>query len=416
MSILMHLQPIRRALRQRNFALFTAGNAVSMIGTWMQRVAVGWLAWELTRSTAWLGLIAFADLFPTVLLGPLAGAAADRWNRLAMIRIGEALCFVQAILLLGLSAAGLMTIELLFALSLLFGAASALNQPARMATIPVLVQPGEATAAVAIHSMVFNIARFIGPAIAGVIIVAWGVTVVFAINALTYLAFLLALSMIRLADGAGARQVNGSFFGQVADGIRYGVSHPGIGPMLLLFTLTCIFSRPVVELLPGYADGVFGLGAGGLALFTAFVGMGAFVAGFWLVGVKSEAVTLARAVFRATALLGLALIAFSVTTSVWVALAALLVAGFAMSVLGISMQTLIFISIRAEMRGRVLSLYAILIRGGPAVGAIVIGVISEFAGLRWPLFVASLILLIAWYLLFLRRKAIEAGLSPDSAR
>ena len=274
---------ILRALRNPNYGLYTAGNAVSLIGTWMQRIAVGWLAWQLTGSGAWLGAIAFADLFPTVLVGPFAGAAADRWDRLRVTKVSQALAMLQAITLFGLTWFDLMTIELLFALTVALGVIAGFNQPARLALIPSLVRREDLSAAVAINSIIFNSARFVGPAVAGLMIVTGGVAAAFAVNALSFVFFLVALARIRLpAEPPAPPRARSSLFRDVGDGIRYTASHQGIAPMMILLIVVCLCVRPVVELLPGFAAAVFASGAGGLAVLTSTIGAGAVLGGLWL--------------------------------------------------------------------------------------------------------------------------------------
>jgi MFS family permease len=172
MSILAGLGNISRALAHRDFGVYVAGNSISLIGTWMQRIGVGWLGWELSHSGAVLGLVAFADLFPGVLIGPFGGALADRANRLRVIKVGQTLIMLQALALFVLTASGGINVPLLVALVLFQGAVIGFNQPARLALIPSLVPRPDLATAVAINSIVFNTARFIGPALAGVVIVA----------------------------------------------------------------------------------------------------------------------------------------------------------------------------------------------------------------------------------------------------
>jgi MFS family permease len=172
MSTLAGLGNISRTLAHRDFGIYVAGNSVSLIGTWMQRIGVGWLAWELSHSGAVLGLVAFADLFPGVLIGPFGGALADRADRLRVIKVAQTLIMLQALALFVLTASGGINVPLLVALVLFQGAVIGFNQPARLALIPSLVPRPDLATAVAINSIVFNTARFIGPALAGVVIVA----------------------------------------------------------------------------------------------------------------------------------------------------------------------------------------------------------------------------------------------------
>jgi predicted MFS family arabinose efflux permease len=406
-----------RALATRNYRIYTTGNAVSLIGTWVQRIAVGWLAWRLTRSGAWLGLVSFADLFPTVLLSPLAGAIADRRDRLAVIRLTQVTAMAQAVLLALLTALGWITIEMLFVLTALLGAANAINQPARLATIPSLVDRADLPAAVAINSLIFNGARFVGPAVAGALIAAGSVELAFAVNAASYGAFLVALWRLDLREdrpppAAGSRRM----LGAMADGYLYAVRHEGIGAMLLMMAVTSLCTRGFVELLPGFADAVFGRGADGLAILTATVGLGAVVGGLWMAR-RAELAGLTRLVVAAVLLTSAALVAFAATDRFALALPCLFAAGFGMIVTGVAAQTLVQSTVDAGMRGRVMALYGMIFRGGPALGALFMGTASDSTGLRAPVAAGAVLCTGFWIWAKLREKQIAAALEhePDPA-
>lgn len=402
---------IARALRNPNYGLYTAGNAASLIGTWMQRIAVGWLTWQLTGSGAWLGAMAFADLFPTVIIGPIAGAAADRWDRLRVTKISQALAMAQSIVLFLLTFSGLITIELLLILTAALGVIAGFNQPARLALIPSLVRREDLAAAVAINSIIFNSARFIGPAVAGLMIVAGGISAAFAANAVSFIFFLLALSRIHLEPRPDAVRVERrSLLGDVADGMRYAANHPGIAPLLLLLTIVCICVRPVVELLPGFAATVFASGADGLAILTSTIGAGAVLGGLWLARRSSDPAGLTTIALGNTLVLALSLLAFVASDRWWIALPALAALGACMVITGVGTQTLLQLSVEGAMRGRVLSLYGIIFRGGPAVGALIMGIASEHAGLRLPMAVGSLLAMLAWLWTWCARARITRAL------
>lgn len=388
----------RRTLRNPNYGIYTLGNAASLIGTWVQRVAVGWLIWQMTRSEAWLGAIAFADLFPTVLIGPFAGVVADRFDRLKVLKTSQRLLLLQSVMLYLLTAAGAIGPECLLVLTFFGGAVTAFNQPARLALISSLVTAEDMTTAIAINSTVFNAARFVGPAAAGAIIAAAGVPIAFAANAATFAIFLLALERLRLPPSA--RRVglaDRSVLVDVGEGIIYIVHHPGMAPLFLLLIVSSVAARPVVELLPGFSDVIFDAGAGGLAMMTSAIGLGAIASGVWMVR-RGRPDGLTRVVFAHTAILGAAILVFATTDHLAIALAALVVAGAGMVGGGIAAQTLIQLSVDTAVRGRVLSLYGLIFRGGPAVGALADGMIAEKIGLQWPVGVGGglAILCVAW--------------------
>jgi predicted MFS family arabinose efflux permease len=409
MSLLSGLGNIARTLAHRDFGIYVAGNSISLIGTWMQRIGVGWLAWELSHSGTVLGLVAFADLFPGVLIGPFGGALADRADRLRVIKVAQSLIMLQALALFVLTASGAITVPLLIALVLFQGVVIGFNQPARLALIPDLVPRPHLATAVAINSIVFNTARFIGPALAGVAIVALDISAVFALNAVSYLAFLSALSRVRLQP-SGARRSRRSMLGAIADGLDYALRHPGIGPILLLQAVLAVCARPFVELLPGFAAEVFGRGAPGLAILSASVGIGAVAGGFWLAEPGSQA-RLSKVVLVSSLLIALSTLGFALSDAFAVAVACVAVAGFAMVAAGTGTQTLLQTAVDEGMRGRVLSLFGLIFRGGPALGALLMGAASELVGLQAPLAVGALLGLIACGLLLRRRDAIARALA-----
>lgn len=408
MKPLSGLENIVRALKNPNFGIYTAGNAVSLVGTWMQRVATGWLAWELTGSGTWLGLVVFADLFPTVVVGPFAGAYADRSDRLRVTKISQALAMLQAVALFGLTATGLINIYLLLALTLFLGVVAAFNQPARLALIPALVPRRDLTTAVALNSVVFNLARFLGPAAAGLFIATVGVSYAYAANALTFVAFLVALSKVRLNEEDAPPTARGKLLGDLLAGIRYSASHVGIATILTLMIASNVGARPLLELLPGFASDVFSAGASGLALMTSSVGAGAVVAGFWLAGMSGA--NLARTFLANTLLTALTGALFAATGNLWLAVPILVVNGFAMAGMGIAAQTLIQMAVASSMRGRVLSLFGLIFRGGPALGALIMGAASDRVGLQLPIFAGAVAVLGVWLWARLRQNRMTDSL------
>jgi MFS family permease len=218
LASLLSSRLIALPLRNANFGLYSAGSAVSLIGMWMQRIAIGWLTWEMTKSGLWLGIVAFADFFPVLLIGPIAGAAADRWDRLRVVKTSQTISLLQATTLFALTAGGHMNIAMLVALTAFQGIVVAFNQPARLALVPSLVAETDLASAVAINSIVFNLARFIGPMFAGLAIVWSGVSAAFAANALSYVAFLAALARIHVAPTEAAAGKQRSFAADLREG------------------------------------------------------------------------------------------------------------------------------------------------------------------------------------------------------
>jgi MFS family permease len=405
--------PMIATLRQPNYGRYVAGNSVSLIGLWMHRIAVGWLTWNLTESGFWLGAVAFADLAPSIIIGPIGGVLADRFDRIRIITIAQFIAMLQAIVMAVLAWTGAANIWLVVGLTFLNGVVIGFNQPSRLAVVSSLVGKEHLSTAVAINSVVFNTARFIGPAAAGVVIVAADVGWAFMTNAITYVFMLMALFSIRIPpDRKPEARKSRSMLGDIADGFRYVSGHAGVGPLLVLMAVTSVTVRPFVELMPGFAADVFQRGAEGLATLSSTVGIGAVIGGF-IMGNRKARADEPLVALRTPIFMMLAILAFAATDIYAVGLAAVAVAGYSMVTSGVAMQTAIHLSVPQEFRGRVLSLYGIIFRGGPAFGALVIGLFSEFYGLQAPTIGAAICAMIVWAVLWARRDRIIAAMTSQ---
>ncbi len=408
---LKRLRIIELPLRNPNFGLYSVGSAISLIGMWMQRIAIGWLTWQLTGSGFWLGVVSFADFFPVVVVGPLAGAAADRWDRLKVVKISQALSLMQASVLFWLTATGHITIELLVALTAFQGVVVAFNQPARLVLVPSLVPHADLATAVAINSVVFNLARFIGPACAGPLILWSGVSGAFAANALSYLPFLAVLALIRLDATGEIPSKRSNMIAELKEGIRYTASHPAIATLLVLLTALGMGGRPLSDLLPGIVADIFHSGAGGLSLLASSMGAGAILGGLWL-GQRAHSSDLTRVAVGTSMFGAIAIIVAIATDTMWVAVPAVVVAGFSMSSAGIAIQSLIQLASDRPMRGRVMGLYGLIFRGAPAIGALSAGAASAYFGLRPPIIVGAFLLFSVSLWTFSSRQRVRA-MVPD---
>jgi len=399
---------IALALSHRNYRVYISGSGVSLIGSWLQRVAVGWLTWTLTHSGTWLGLVSLAEFLPVLFLSPLAGVLADRRDRVSIIRITQLLGCLQATTLAVLVWTDLISIHLLFVLVMLLGINQAVAQPSRLALIPTLVDRPALPSALAINSIVFNAARFIGPAIAGVLIAKVGIAAAFAANAVGYIAFQISLANLRDIPVLPAPTAQNALRASI-EAYSYASRHPGIAPMLLLFAVTTIGTRGFIELFPGFADSVFHRGPQGLAMLTSTVGFGAIFGGAWML-FRSAISGLTGIVLTNTLIMSLAILAFTATDQFTLALPCVFLAGTAMVITGIGAQTLIQASVDNRMAGRVMALYGMIFRAGPALGAVVMGSASERLGLRLPLAIGAALSCGFWAYTRFKQKRIAASL------
>ncbi len=405
---------LRKLFSNRNYTLYTSANGASLIGLWIQRLAIGWLTWQLTGSAFWLGVIAFADLCPTIVIGPLAGALADRHSRLRVAWVTQVLAFAQAGVLWIMTWSGAITIWWLLLLTFLLGVFHGAGQPARLALVASLVRRDDLGTAIAFNSVIFNAARFIGPAVAGLVITSLGIAPAFLINALSFAGLVVILPRLKLPPTPPRKHTTRSLFGDVAEGFNYALGHPAIGPLLLMMSAASVLAAPVTELLPGFADEIFSRGAGGLAWLTSATGAGAVVGGFWLTQRRSI-VGLTAIALTSLLVLGASALVFASSSNFWVAVAAMAVMGFGRLLSGVGVQTLIQTSVDEQMRARVMSLYGVLFRSGPAFGALAMGWLSGLYGLRWPVIAGAALCILVWLLMQRRRSGITRILEAPAA-
>jgi predicted MFS family arabinose efflux permease len=274
------------------------------------------------------------------------------------------------------------------------------------ALVPVESLPS----AVATNSIMWNMARFVGPALAGFIIAQYGVAWAFLLNAISYSAFIFALFSLNLPPRPISTRAKASLLADMREGVAYVSRHPGLGPVLLLLIINAITVRPYVELLPGFADAVFGAGVDGFVALTAAIGIGAIVAGIWIGG-REGFEGLTRFAIDGVLLMAAAVLVFAATESVWVGLFGAALSGVAMVISGVAMQSLIQQAADPDKLSRVLSLYGLSFRAGPAAGALIMGGASEIFGLQAPVVAGALICLIGWAWARKRMVAIDAALN-----
>ena len=386
---------IGRALGNRDYRRYWTGNTINTFGRWMYRMSVGWLTWQLTESTSWLGAVAFADTFPMVVFSMFGGAIADRIGYLRVVQVCQlAIAFfgvVFAVLTLG----GWITVELVLLLVLMTGSLDAITTPARMSMVHSLVPREDLSAAIALGSATFNAARLVGPAIAGALIVWAGIGAVLAISALTFLQFFVVLLFIQVEEPHRDETGSSNLISDIATSVTYVLSHPGIRFLMILLGVTGIFIRPFIDLLPGFADQVFGRGPDGLAILLSSIGLGATVSGLWLAQ-RGRTEGLTALVTASLMISAIALILFTVTGLIWLAAVFLTVVGYFMLVGGIGSQTLIQNAVDSRMRARVMSLFVLISWGLPALGALVAGWLASFAGLQPVIAAGAALALLVW--------------------
>ncbi|MBO6782327.1 MAG: MFS transporter [Alphaproteobacteria bacterium] len=407
---------VEEVMQHRSFRIYLVGHIPNVVGIWVVRIAIGWLAWELTGSSFWVGAVAAADALPVMLFGPVGGVMADRLDRKHIAVVTQAILTVIAVLLTVTTVSGFITIWLLFGFALARGITFSFWQPVRLALMPNLVPRAQLPTAIALNSSTFNAAQFIGPAFAAVLLTAGGPGLAFAFNIFAAAVMVWALAQVELPPRASTGGARASFLDDALAGIRYGASHPGIGPMLFLLLILGTMIRPLTELLSAVAGAVFLLEVGGFSAMASSVGIGAMVGAIWMLrrgnaGNSTDIALSAGLVGGTAALLVIAVAWFPF------ALLCLALLGFSMTAGGIATQQVLQFAVPDEMRGRVLGLFGMVFRAGPALGALAIGAIGDLVGLTWPILVAAAAGLGVFMLAWSRRARLRAALEtpPEEA-
>lgn len=367
------------ALGHREFLIYSIGNGLSSLGLWVQRLALGWLAWDLSHSEIWVGLIAFCLFGPILLLSPLFGVLVDRLEPLRTASIINGLMGGWASLLAILSFSGLLTIHLLFTVSLLIGATSAAYAPIRLSIIPSIVPRRMLTSAIGISSMIFNASRLIGPAIGGIVLVTMPLAAAFLINALSYLPLIYALAKVPPRP-LGPR-VHQPFFGELVEGFVYASANRFIRLQLLLTAWNALFGRSILEVLPVYADRFYDAGTHGLALLSAGAGAGALTASFMASRLVLDSRQLHVGSVLLAAVCAFALLILPLRDSLWLGLPCLAMVGFGSTGSAVLSQTLVQVEVEDRIRGRVSSLWGMASLGGAAFGGLILGGLLHLLGL-----------------------------------
>lgn len=401
--------PAVRVWRNRRFALYMGGQAPYYVTHWMQRIAVGWLAWELTHSHAWVGAVAAAEMFPMIVVGPFAGALADRHDPLVQARWAQVLLSLEALLMALATLTGVVNIWIIIALSLVSGSIQPVSTASRQLVLPATIQREDFATAISLDSTLFHGSRFIGPAFAAFLIPIIGVGGTLVTHAAGTLFFGLALTRLKISprDRGAARKA--SLVSDIVEGLRYASRHPVLLPLYLMMTVCALMARPLQELLPGFAGGVFNAGPSGLAWLTSSMGIGSMVAAAFL-AVRGRAQGLPYVVILACFGLGVSTFGMVATSQLVYAVTFAALFGFTLTVMGVGIQAMGQIAVDDNMRGRVMILYVMIYRGLPAIGSLLVGLLAEWIGLRSAFAFSALACIVTWLVLAPRHHGIEAAL------
>ena len=368
-----------RALRHRNFRLFFGGQSISLIGTWMTRIATAWLVYRLTKSSLLLGTVSFAGQIPTFLLAPFAGVLVDRMDRRKVLIWTQVLAMVQSLALAALTLTKVINIHEVLALSVFQGVINAFDMPGRQAFMVVMVKDrGDLSNAIAINSSMVNLARLVGPSLAGLVIAATNEGWCFLIDGISYIAVILSLLMMQVPADA-VKRAAASMLDQLKEGWTYVSNFAPIRTILLLFALISLMGMPFVVLMPVFAAQVLHGGAHTLGFLMGALGVGALISALSLV-VRKSVRGLLKMIPVAATVFGIGLVGFGFSNLQWLSLLLMLVIGFGMMQGMTASNTIIQTLVPEDKRGRVMSYYTVAFVGMAPFGSLMAGGLAHAIG------------------------------------
>ena len=414
---------ITRALRHRNYRLFFSGQSLSLIGTWMTRIATGWLVYRLTGSAWLLGVVGFAGQIPTFLLAPFAGVWVDRLNRHRVLVVTQILAMLQSFALAFLALSGHITVIEIIWLSAFQGLINAFDMPARQAFVVEMVEDrADLSNAIALNSSMVNMARLVGPSLAGMIIAGFGEGYCFLIDGISYLAVIASLLLMRLRASAG-RSTRSNMLTELKEGWVY-VSHsPAIRALLLLLALVSLVGMPYTVLMPVFAGPILHGGPHTLGFLMGASGVGALAGAIELAS-RRTVLGLGRVVAMSAAMFGIGLITFSQSRWLWLSLALMLLTGMGMMRQMASTNTILQTISEEEKRGRVMSYYTMAFVGMAPFGSLLAGIMAARLGAPQTLLINGVCCLLGalWFRMHLdelrrvvRPIYVELGILPEMA-
>lgn len=385
--------PFRTLAKHRNFRLFWGGQTLSLIGTWMQKMAVGWLALELTDSAFMVGLVAAASSLPILLFSFYAGVVVDRSDKLRLVRIAQMLLLLEASMLWVLTATGHITIGWVLALATFNGLVSSLEIPARQSLVIELVGRDDLHDAIALNSSGFNLARVVGPGLSAAVIAQLGMAWCFGVNAISYLAVLVGLYMIRLPAWTPDATITSTPLEGIREGFRYMRGTPFVWSLIKLVAVYSVLGVPYLTLMPVVARDVLHLGAGGYGLLLSSVGIGGLLGALWLAA-RGDAFPRGKLLSVSSSSFAGLLVLFALVRTPAMAVAMLFAIGFVMIVNSALANSLLQAAVPDEMRGRLMAAYSFIVVGlGQVAGSIAGGSIARVIGADWAIGLTAAVML-----------------------
>ena len=405
------LRFLMRALAYRNYRLFFGGQSLSLIGTWMQQIAMSWLVYRMTNSAFLLGLVGFTGQFPTVIFGSFAGVYADRLNRRNLLIVTQTLSMMQAFVLAFLTLTGSIAVWHLIVLSIILGIVNAVDVPARQSFVVDMVEnKNDLGNAIALNSFMFNGARLVGPSIAGILIAYVGEGVCFLLNGISFFFIILALLAMRTTQKV-RQESSGAVLHELKEGFQYVAGFAPIRYIILLLGLISFLNMPCVVLMPVFARDILHGGSHTLGFLMGATGIGALAGALYLASRKSV-IGLARLIIISTCVFGCGIIAFSFSRYLPLSLCLMPVTGFGMIVCMASCNTIVQTVVDEDKRGRVMSFYAMAFIGMAPFGSLIGGSIAHKIGAPFTLTLCGVLSIVGAIFFYSRLPEIRKYVRP----
>ncbi len=405
------LDTIFHSLRYRNYRLFFGGQSVSLIGTWMQQIAMSWLVYRLTNSAFLLGAVAFCSQIPAFVLSPLTGVLADRLNRRHILIVTQAVAMVQAFMLAALTLTGVIQVWQIVFLGVLLGCVNSFDIPARHSFLIDMVERKEILGnAIALNSFMFNFARLVGPSLAGILIAYSSEGTCFLLNGVSFIFVIISLLAMKITKSRPVAR-DSRLLHDLKEGLVYTFGFAPIRSILMLLSVSSLMGLSYVVLMPVVAKDVLHGGPQTLGFLMAASGTGALLATVYLAS-RKDVLRLGRMLPLSTALFGAGLVAFSFSRVMWISLPLLFVAGFWMMVQMALSNTVLQVIVEDDKRGRVMSFYTMSLMGMAPLGSLLSGFLAGRIGVLHTLMIGGLACALASLVFALRIKALQQMLHP----
>ncbi|HPS51528.1 MAG: MFS transporter [Bacteroidales bacterium] len=404
-------QDMFASLRSRNYRIYFIGQGVSLIGTWMQTVALSWLVYRLTGSVFLLGVIGFTSQIPTFVMAPFAGVISDRHNRLTILKLTQFFFMVQSLAMALLVLFKVVEPWHIVVLSIIFGIISAFDAPARQSLVMDLIDDKAYVGnAIALNSAIFNGARLIGPAVAGIVIAIVGEGICFLINSVSFIAVLFALTLIRIAV---KQESSGSagFRESLGEGVRYTFNSVPIRMLILLLAVMSLVGLSYIVLLPAYAKEILHGDSETLGYLMSAMGAGA-LAGALTMAARKSVFGLTRIIAYGVILMGLSIALASFSARLYLSMIFFFFTGLTMIMTLSAINTMLQTISDEDKRGRVMSFYAMALMGASPIGNLVAGSIASGIGVEWTMLIAGAITLLSGIWFTLNRKSLRQYIRP----